>query len=226
MHQWCLAWSSEYLCLWYEFSISWIWLSTLVCCPLKVIRNIFKRTHCPGRYFWDYYHGNLFLNQIAATNLKIGQPKISSMGVWSWKELLHVLHFVLRKKIMLIFSLSFLDTGIFQVSDNLPDGRQDYFYPTSSISWPLMTWTWWHHQMETFSALLATCAGNFLHKGQWREALVFSLICTWINGWVNNGEAGDLRHHGTHYDVTVMWCKEHTCFVLCFVLFCFGIYPF
>ena len=31
------------------------------------------------------------------------------------------------------------------------------------------------------------------HKGQWRGALVFSLICTWINDWLNNGEAGDLR---------------------------------
>ena len=26
----------------------------------------------------------------------------------------------------------------------------------------------------------------------------------WINGWVNNREAGDLRRHRTHYDVTVM----------------------
>ena len=34
------------------------------------------------------------------------------------------------------------------------------------------------------------------HKGQWRWALMFSLICTWINGWVNNGEAGDLRRQG------------------------------
>ena len=42
------------------------------------------------------------------------------------------------------------------------------------------------------------------HKGQWRGALMFSLICTWINGWVNNCEAGDLRRHSTHYDVTVM----------------------
>ena len=25
-----------------------------------------------------------------------------------------------------------------------------------------------------------------------------------INGWVNNREAGDLRHHSAHYDVTVM----------------------
>ena len=41
-------------------------------------------------------------------------------------------------------------------------------------------------------------------KSQWRGALMFSLICTWINGWVNNGEAGDLRSHRAHYDVTVM----------------------
>ena len=42
------------------------------------------------------------------------------------------------------------------------------------------------------------------HKGQWRGALMFSLICAWINGWVNNREAGDLRRHRAHYDVTVM----------------------
>ena len=42
------------------------------------------------------------------------------------------------------------------------------------------------------------------HKGQWRGALMFSLICVWINGWVNNGEAGDLRRYRAHYDVTVM----------------------
>ena len=45
---------------------------------------------------------------------------------------------------------------------------------------------------------------NSLHKGQWRRALMFSLIWVWINGWVNNREAGDLRCHSTHYDVTVM----------------------
>ena len=45
---------------------------------------------------------------------------------------------------------------------------------------------------------------NSPHKGQWREVLVFSLICAWINAWVNNREAGDLRRHRNHYDVTVM----------------------
>ena len=42
------------------------------------------------------------------------------------------------------------------------------------------------------------------HKGQWRGALMFSLICAWINDWVNNREAGDLRRHRCHYDVNVM----------------------
>ena len=45
---------------------------------------------------------------------------------------------------------------------------------------------------------------NSPHKCQWRGALMFSLICTRINGWVNNGETGDLRPYRAHYDVTVM----------------------
>ena len=40
------------------------------------------------------------------------------------------------------------------------------------------------------------------HKGQWRGALMLSLICAWINGWVNNREAGDLKRHRAPYDVT------------------------
>ena len=42
------------------------------------------------------------------------------------------------------------------------------------------------------------------HKGQRCGALIFSLICAWINDWVNNREAGDLRRHRTHNDVIVM----------------------
>ena len=45
---------------------------------------------------------------------------------------------------------------------------------------------------------------NSPHKGQWRGALMFTLICVWINGCVNSREAGDLRRYGAHYDVTVM----------------------
>ena len=46
---------------------------------------------------------------------------------------------------------------------------------------------------------------NSPHKGQWLGALMFSLIYAWINGWVNNSEAGDTRRHRTHYDVIVMF---------------------
>ena len=60
---------------------------------------------------------------------------------------------------------------------------------------------WWRHQMKTFSALLAMCAGNTPgHKVQRRGALIFSLIGVWINGWVNNREAGDLRRYRAHHD--------------------------
>ena len=47
---------------------------------------------------------------------------------------------------------------------------------------------------------------NSPHKGQWRGALMFSLICAGINGWVNNREACDLERYRAHYDVIVMWC--------------------
>ena len=73
--------------------------------------------------------------------------------------------------------------------------------------------SWWRHQMETCSRHWLLCgdspviAGNSPHTDQWRGALMFSLICAWTNGWVNNQGAGDMRRHRAHYDVTVMWCR-------------------
>ena len=71
-------------------------------------------------------------------------------------------------------------------------------------------YTWWRHQMETFSALLALCAGNSQVTGEFpaqrpvTRRFDVSLICVWINGWVNNPEAGDLRRYRAQFDVTVM----------------------
>ena len=48
---------------------------------------------------------------------------------------------------------------------------------------------------------------NSSNIGQWRGDLMFSLIYVWINGWVNNREADDLRCYRAHYDVTVMLCR-------------------
>ena len=70
----------------------------------------------------------------------------------------------------------------------------------------------------TISAFLALCAEtlpvpvNSPHKGQWRGALMFSLICAWINDWVNNREAGDRGHYDVHViELEVFWqLHEHT----------------
>ena len=53
---------------------------------------------------------------------------------------------------------------------------------------------------------------NSPHKDQWHGVLMFSLICAWINGWVNYREAGDLRRHCAHHDFTVMvvFCTPNT----------------
>ena len=70
--------------------------------------------------------------------------------------------------------------------------------------------TWWRHQMEALSALLALCAGNSPVTGEfptqrpvtWSFDVFFDLHLK--NGCVNNRKPGDLRRHRGHYDVTVM----------------------
>ena len=37
------------------------------------------------------------------------------------------------------------------------------------------------------------------------------VICAWINGWVNTGEAGNLRRHRAHFDVTLMLALAQLC---------------
>ena len=50
--------------------------------------------------------------------------------------------------------------------------------------------SWWRHQMETFPRYwlfvrrIHRSQVNIPNKGQWRGALLFSLICAWINGWL------------------------------------------
>ena len=66
--------------------------------------------------------------------------------------------------------------------------------------------SWWRHQMENFPRYWPFVRGihrspvNSMHRGQCRGALLFTLMSVWINGWVNNGEAGNLRRHHAHFD--------------------------
>ena len=84
--------------------------------------------------------------------------------------------------------------------------------------------SWWRHQMETCSASLAFVRGihrwlrrfrrplvNCPLTDQWHGAFMFSLICAWTNGWVNNQVAGDLRRHRS------LWVVQTENILLCFL---------
>ena len=65
---------------------------------------------------------------------------------------------------------------------------------------------------------------NSSHRDHWCGALLFSLICAWLNGWVNNREAGDLRRHHAHFDVIVILMFDKC--VLCFYLYYYVVQDF
>ena len=82
--------------------------------------------------------------------------------------------------------------------------------------------SWWrhHHHGDICGVTGPLCwefTGNFTGhrwiprtKASYAELWCILDICAWINGWVNNREAGDLRHHRDHYDVIVMsFCIKH-----------------
>ena len=68
----------------------------------------------------------------------------------------------------------------------------------------------WRHQMETFSALLAICAGNSPVTGEFpaqtpvTRSFDFFFDLRLNKRLGNNGDAGDMRRHRAHYDVAVM----------------------
>ena len=76
------------------------------------------------------------------------------------------------------------------------------------------TWiiSWRHHQMETFSTLLALFfwGGNppvtvgFPSLRPVTRSFDIFFICAWTNGWRNTRDTSDLKRHRTHYDVTSM----------------------
>ena len=83
--------------------------------------------------------------------------------------------------------------------------------------WPSYNWTssmvaiMMTSSNGNISALLAICARNSPVAGEFpaqrpvtRSFDGFFFICVWINGWVNNREAGDLRRYRGHLDVIVM----------------------
>ena len=90
--------------------------------------------------------------------------------------------------------------------DRVPAAKKltPFFLCTIKSRWHLI-WlliTMMASSNQTLSAWLSPV--NSLHKCQWREVSIFSLICAWTNDWVTYRKTGDLRRHLSHYDVTVM----------------------
>ena len=87
-----------------------------------------------------------------------------------------------------------------------------------TIQWTAMDKTCAHYDVIKWNFFRVTgpLRGEFAchrcqdlpHKGQWRGALMLTLICAWTNRWAKNGDAGVLRRHRTDYDVTVMTQQE------------------
>ena len=85
--------------------------------------------------------------------------------------------------------------GLFNALDELSEWVLWYrSFHYDVIKWRYWPFVWGIHRSPV----------NSPHKRQWRGALMSSLICAWINGWVNNRKGGDLRRHRAHYDITVM----------------------
>ena len=83
-----------------------------------------------------------------------------------------------------------------------------------------MKWTHFPRYICTGILLGESIAGGYPHKGHWRGALLFYLICAWTNGSANNGDDGDLRRHCAHYDVTVIYTDEATNIWFCDCVYC------
>ena len=138
----------------------------------------------------------------------------------------------------IVFILIFMDNLLFRTVRYA--GRQERWSNVATSAmlrgcsilklWCSQLGQWWLEPVKVGIIMMTSSNGNFfcvtgplcreftghqripLKKATYAELLMFSLICDWINGWVNNRKAGDLRRHRAHYDVTVMmgiWLYGH-----------------
>ena len=108
-------------------------------------------------------------------------------------------------------------SGLYKISLTLSFSNLRCFMKLTVLPTANPLGSWWRRKIETFSTLLALCVGwgvGEFTNHQWIPltkasdtelwCFLWSVICAWISCWVNNCEAGDLRCHHAHYDVTIM----------------------
>ena len=99
-------------------------------------------------------------------------PKLQSDSILYWRRFFAKI--LLNSSTILSENASFLNTFNLQVSSSLKRNYDDV------IKWKYFPRYW------PFVRGIHRGPVNSPHIGQWRGALMFSLICTRINGWVNN----------------------------------------
>ena len=117
--------------------------------------------------------------------------------------------YLCTRKLCILHTYNFLNSTRF---DTVISTREHIcWFRTCRDNTPVVSWAHddvikWKHfpRYRPFVRGIHRSPVNSSHKGQWRGAVMFTLICARINGWVNNREAGDLRRHRGHYDVSVM----------------------
>ena len=104
----------------------------------------------------------------------------------------------------------------------LRDLSVEYKWPACQSKEPtvnaILTLQWRHNERDGIANHQPLASVRGIHRSpvnsprndQWRRPLMFSSICAWINGWVNNRKAGDLRRHRAHYHATVMLGPKFT----------------
>ena len=120
-----------------------------------------------------------------------------NVSIW-WRNRGNHMRAILRKMLKITIRDMSLKSHYFEITAISPRGHGVSRTHDDVIKWKhfprYWPFVWGIHRSPV----------NSPHKGQWRGALMFSLICTRINGWVNNREAGDLRRYFAHYGITVM----------------------
>ena len=129
-------------------------------------------------------------------------PKVAAVAIMAWCKSAHIVSIMLIKTVNVWYHYYIAVSKIIQTQNESGIYHKHHLwfllsrvtlnYIRVSFSFFFKVAAWRRHQMETFSALLALCSGNSL----------FSLIWAWTNGSVNSREAGDLRRHCAHCNVT------------------------
>ena len=123
------------------------------------------------------------------------QPFVST-SMW-WSVMVSILAFITPTKIISMQMDRWHElTSTTMIYVNMPWVRIVTTLPCKIL--PIMT----SSNGNIFRVTGHLCGEFTDHQGQWRRALMFCFIYAWINGWVTNREAGDLRRHRAFHDVT------------------------